>query len=400
MAQENLQKIVDSLESSRAEREELYKWFHQHPEMSMQEHETSKRIAEELEKLGLEPQNIGVTGQVAVIENGEGPSVAFRADFDALPITENTGLDYSADPELGMMHACGHDLHTTALLGAVRALVENKDLWSGTFIAVHQPGEEGGGGARHMVDDGLADKIAAPDVCFAQHVFNEDPAFGFVFTPGRFLTAASNWRIHIHGEGGHGSRPHLAKDPIVVAASIITKLQTIVSREVDPNEVAVVTVGSIEGGKSTNSIPYTVTLGVNTRASNDELSEYVQNAIKRIVIAECQAAGIEQEPEFEYLDSVPAVINDEDLTDQLMAQFREFFGEDQAVEIPPLSGSEDYPFIPNAWGVPSVMWGWSGFAAGSEAPGNHTDKFAPELPDALERGTQAILVAAAPWLMK
>lgn len=400
MGNEKLQQLTDSLESTREDREELYKWFHQHPELSMQEHETSKRIAEELEKLGYEVHNIGITGQVGVLENGDGPRVSMRADFDALPIGEESGLPYAADKDLGRMHACGHDLHTTALLGAARALAENKDAWSGTFIALFQPGEEAGGGARHMADDGLAEKIPAPEVSFAQHVLPVDPAFGFVFRPGRMMTAASNWKVTIKGAGGHGSMPHLTKDPIVVAASIIEKLQTIPSREVDPREVAVVTVGSIHSGESSNSIPNEAVMGINTRASSDELSERIQDSMKRIIRAECEAAGFDEEPQIDYLDSVPALCNTEDLTEKVQANFTEFFGEDLVGTIPPATGSEDYPIIPKAWGdVPTCYWGWSGFEEGVKGPANHTSHFNPALQPTLDRGTQAILVAVAPWLI-
>lgn len=401
MTTEKLQTLVDSLESTRDEREALYKWLHQNPELSMQEHETSKRIAAELNTLGYEVHNIGITGQVGVLQNGEGPRVSMRADFDALPIAEETGLAYSADPALGIMHACGHDMHTTALLGAARALAENKDAWSGTFIALFQPGEEAGGGARHMAEDGLADKIPAPEVSFAQHIFATDPSFGFMFRPGRMMTAASNWKVHIHGVAGHGSMPHLAKDPVVVAASIVTKLQAIVSREIDPQEVGIITVGAIHAGVSSNSIPKQATIALNTRASSDAVSQQIQDAMKRVVIAECQAAGLEQAPDFEYLDSVPALFNDEELTHKVKAEFDAFFGEDATTIGKPFTGSEDYPIIPQAWGnVPSCYWGWSGFAEGSKGPANHSPQFAPALQPSLDRGTQAILVAIAPWLVK
>lgn len=396
-----LKKVTDSIEKTREDREELYKWFHQHPELAMKEKETSARIAEELEKIGFEVHNIGITGQVGVLENGEGPRVSMGADFDALPIAEESGLPYAVDPSLGRMHACGHDLHTTALLGAARALAENRDAWSGTFIALFQPGEEAGGGARHMAEDGLADKIPAPDASFAQHVFPVDPAFGFVFRPGRMATAASNWKVTIHGAGGHGSTPNKTQDPIVVGAAIVDKLQTIVSRETDPREVAVVTVGSFHAGESSNSIPNEAVLGINTRASSNELSEEIQNSMKRIVRAECQAAGFDKEPDIEYLDSVPALVNTEDLTEDTMANFEDFFGDDLVATVPPFTGSEDYPIIPQAWGnVPTCFWGWSGFKEGSRGPFNHTSHFNPALQPTLDRGTEAILVAVAPYLMQ
>lgn len=395
MNREAADKLLATLEHTRAEREELYKWFHTHPELSMQEHETAARIDEELRRLGLDPITIAGTGKVAVIENGPGPVVAFRADTDALPIAESSGLDYAMPEEAGLMHACGHDMHIMGLLGATAALVKNKDVWSGTFIALFQPGEEAGGGARKMVEDGLVDKLPKPDYVFGQHVMASDPPFGFSFTPGRMTTAASNWRVRIHGVSGHGSTPHRAKDPIVTAAAIINRLQGVAAREVDPLEIGVITVGSIHGGVSTNSIPDVVELGINTRASTDEISEYLQDSIKRVVRAECEAAGMEREPEFEFLDSVPVIYNDHDLTARVKATFDEYLGEENTEYGAGFSGSEDFPILPNAWGVPYVFFAWSGFSDGANGPANHNTKFAPELQPTLDRGSMAVLLAFA-----
>lgn len=207
-------------------------------------------------------------------------------------------------------------MHTAALLGATKALAENRELWHGTFIALFQPGEEAGGGARKMVEDGLVDKLPKPDVAFAQHIMSIDPPFGFMMLPGRATTAASNWRVRIPGVSGHGSMPEKANDPIVTAASAIMRLQGVAAREIDPREVGIITVGSVHGGVSTNSIPDVVELGINTRASSDEISEQLQQAIKRVVIAECEASGAPGEPEFEYLDSVPTLVNEVDLSDR------------------------------------------------------------------------------------
>ena len=254
MANEKIQKLIDTLESTRSEREQLYKWFHQHPELSMDEHETAARIEEELKRLGLDVLTFAGTGKVAIIENGEGPTVLFRSDHDALPITEESDVDYAPPAGAGKMHACGHDMHTASHLGAVGALVRNKDLWSGTFIALFQPGEEAGGGARRMVEDGLVDRLPKPDYVFGQHVFSEDPPLGFIFTPGRMTTAASNWKARIFGKSGHGSTPHRSIDPIPTAGAIVTRLQAAVAREVDPLEIGIISVGSIHGGTSSNSI--------------------------------------------------------------------------------------------------------------------------------------------------
>lgn len=395
MATENFQKLIDTLENTRAEREELYKWFHQHPELSMEEHETAARIEEELKRLGLEVQTFAGTGKVAVIQNGEGPVVLFRSDHDALPIAEESDVDYAAPYELGKMHACGHDMHTTAQLGAVGALVRNKDLWSGTFIALFQPGEEAGGGARRMVEDGLVDRLPKPDYVFGQHIFAEHPPYGFIFTPGRMTTAASNWKVRIHGKSGHASLPHRSVDPIPTAASIVTRLQAAVAREVDPLEIAIISVGSINGGTTSNSITDMVELGINTRASTDAISEQIQNIMKRVVTAECEAGNCPQPPEFEYLDSVPVVYNDQELTERVKDTFTEFFGEDLVQYGPGFPGSEDFPIIPNAWDVPYFFIGWSGFEEGQAGPPNHSKGFVPQIQPSLDRGSISVLLAAA-----
>nr|VDG63767.1 carboxypeptidase [Streptococcus thermophilus] len=400
MATENFQKLIDTLENTRAEREELYKWFHQHPELSMEEHETAARIEEELKRLGLEVQTFAGTGKVAVIENGEGPVVLFRSDHDALPIAEESDVDYAAPYELGKMHACGHDMHTTAQLGAVGALVRNKDLWSGTFIALFQPGEEAGGGARRMVEDGLVDRLPKPDYVFGQHIFAEDPPYGFIFTPGRMTTAASNWKVRIHGKSGHASLPHRSIDPIPTAASIVTRLQAAVAREVDPMEIAIISVGSINGGTTSNSITDMVELGINTRASTDAISEQIQNIMKRVVTAECEAGNCPRPPEFEYLDSVPVIHNDPELTERVKDTFTEFFGEDLVQYGPGFSGSEDFPIIPNAWDVPYVFIGWSGFEEGQAGPPNHSSGFVPQIQPSLDRGSVSVLLAAATVMAK
>ncbi|MCP1388612.1 amidohydrolase [Corynebacterium aquatimens] len=400
MVNENIEKLSATLEETRAEREELYKWFHRNPELSMEEHETAARIEEELKRMGLEVQTFAGTGKVAVIENGDGPTVLFRSDHDALPIAEDTGADYAAPAEKGVMHACGHDMHTAAHLGAVNALVRNKDAWSGTFIALFQPGEEAGGGARRMVEDGLVQRLPKPDYVFGQHVLAEDPPLGFAFTPGRMTTAASNWKVRIHGKSGHGSLPHRAIDPIPTAGTIVTRLQAAVAREIDPLEIGVISVGSIHGGTSSNSICDLVELGINTRASTDEISEQIQDIMKRVITAECEAGNCPEPPEFEYLDSVPVIYNDRDLTERLKNTFTDYFGEELVGWGAGLSGSEDFPVIPNAWDAPYVFISWSGFEEGHDGPPNHNKGFLPQLQPTLDRGSMSVLLAAATVMAK
>lgn len=395
-----VRQLVDALQDTQSEREELYRWLHQHPELSMQERATSARVEALLVEMGFECSTFATTGKVGVLDNGPGPTVMVRADMDALPIAENTGLDYAADPAAGRGHMCGHDMHMAALLGAARSFADNRDEWSGTFIALFQPGEEAGGGAAAMVADGLADALPTPDVVLGQHVLPIDPPLGFGTIAGRMTTAASNWKVTIHGRGGHGSSPETAIDPVVIAASVITRLQTIVARESNPHEPTVVTVGTVHGGQSTNSIPDSVELGINTRAVSDEATTRIVEKLKRIVRAECAAGGAEEDPEFELLDSVPPIINDDEATATVHAALRDHFGDAEVAALEPMGISEDFAILPYAFGAPYCFWGWSGFSAGAHGPSNHSSEFGPQLQPTLDRGTAAIIVAALAWLKK
>ncbi|PFG27945.1 amidohydrolase [Corynebacterium renale] len=384
------------LESTRARREETYIWFHQHPELAFQEHETSGRIADELRRLGVDPIAVGQTGQVGVVSNGEGPTVLMRADFDGLPVAEESGKPYAADVELGRMHACGHDFHVTWLLAATEFLSTHRDLWKGTFIALFQPAEEIGQGALDMVNSGLIDAIPAPEVAFSQHVFADVPGGHVAACAGPAMSATANTRVTILGRGGHGSMPHTTIDPVVIAGHIITRLQTIVARELAPGEFGVVTIGAVHGGENANVIADSVRLEINTRAYNDAVHAKIWAAIDRIVRAECAAAGCEREPIIDRWTEVPVTDNDAAVTAQVMDSFREIFGE-RAGEFTPSTGSEDFSHLPNAWGIPYCYWGVGGFAA-EDAPSNHSPQFAPDLHPTLDLGTQAIIAGVAPWL--
>ena len=387
-----------AIDATREKRESLYKWLHQHPELALQEVETSKRIAKELAAIGFDVTPVGATGQVGVLENGDGPTLCFRADFDALPISEATGLDYSADPSLGRMHACGHDMHTAALLGAAEVLAQHRDAWSGTFIALFQPGEETGAGAKDMKDSGLADTIQKPDVVLGQHVGTMMDGYGVGALSGPVLATCVQTKITIYGSGSHGSMPHTGIDPVVIAAKIILSLQTIISRGVDPQEMAVLTVGAINAGDSPNTIPDLVELKVSTRTYTEAMSDKINEDIKRIVRGECEIAGCEREPEFEIVGSAPEFWNDEDTTETVMAAFAEQFGE-QTRDFGRLSGSEDFPTIANAWGVPYFYW-VVGSNDDPNAPYNHSPKFAPDLNPVLDLSTRAIIAGISPWLMR
>lgn len=402
--------VLSDVDSTRTAREELYVWFHQHPELSMQEHETSARIAAELRGYGVdEVVPIGGTGMAAIIRNGEGPVVAMRADFDALPVREAPVAPYSAtdrvvtDERTGQEspagHACAHDVHTTSLLSATQALARHRRAWAGTFLAVFQPAEETAEGARDLVRGGIAEKLPKPDVYLGQHVFGVIPGGSVGTRPGPMMAAAASIEVTIHGAGSHGSMPYLGVDPIVIAASVIMRLQTIVSRELNAFDAAVVTVGSIHGGSKSNIIPDDVVLQLNTRAFGEGVEAKLHEAIERIVTKECEAAGAPKPPEFRYYDRFPFTRNDAASTEQVRAAFDEYFEAD-AVDMEPLAGSEDFSIVPNAFGAPYVYWALGGFADHEHAPGNHSPNFVPDLQPTLDRGMEAIIVAVSPWLMR
>ncbi|WP_236866482.1 amidohydrolase [Brevibacterium daeguense] len=382
--------------------------LHRTPELSMEEHRTAERIEGEIARLGLTCQRIGGTGVVAVIENGDGPTVLARADIDALPVSENTGLDYSSEVD-GVMHACAHDMHTVALLGAAAALAENRAAWSGTYIALFQPGEETAAGAQAMVDDGLTEKLPAPDVALSQHVMpTEAGTIGTVVGP--VLSAGDSVRITVHGRGAHGSMPHNAVDPVVLAASIVLRLQTIVSRETQPGEFAVVTVGASNAGFKSNIIPDRAELLLNVRTYDDAVRERVLASIERIVRGECEAAGSPHEPEFEYYDQFPLTRNDAEVTDTVTAAFTEHFGAERVYEATPVTASEDFSRIPDAFGVPYTYWTVGSVPAekyrtalergtvAQDIPANHSPFFAPAIDPTLETATRAHVVAAVAYL--
>lgn len=405
----NAQKILEQYSQISSWQEGLYKYFHRNPELSLKEFNTAERIEDELKNLGLEPQRIGETGVVAVIENGEGKTVLARADIDALPVTENTGLDYASENS-GVMHACGHDGHISALMGAVRLLVENKDQWSGTYIALFQPAEELSAGAQKMVDDGLVEKLPKPEIALSQHLM-VGPAGAIATKSGPIMSAADSIKITVHGRGAHGSMPQNSVDAVVLASSIVVRLQSIVAREVQPGVFAVVTVGAINAGSKSNIIPDSAELLVNIRTYDNQVREHIINAIERIVKAECDAAQSPKAPEFEYYDQFPLTDNSEDVNEHVTKAFKEAFGEDvQSGE--PASASEDFSKVPDAFGTPYAYWFvgctdpkmWEkAVESGTvlqDIPANHNPGFAPVLQPTLERATGAQVVAALSYLEK
>jgi hippurate hydrolase len=409
--------VLAGLPSTRAWQEALYRDVHQHPELSHQETRTARLAADRLRGAGFEVhERVGGTGVVGVLRNGDGPGVLLRADMDALPVREATGLPYASEVtaadaggnEVPVMHACGHDVHVACLAGAAQLLADGRQHWQGTLIALFQPAEEVGDGARGMVQAGLAELIPTPQVALAQHVM--PLRVGQVGThPGAALSAADSMRITVHGRGAHGSMPHAAVDPVVLAAMIVVRLQTVVSREVAPGETAVLTVGSIQAGTKSNVIPDSAVLQLNVRTFSDATRGAILDAVRRIVTAECQASGCPKEPEFELFDRFPLTDNDPAATERVAAAFGEVFG-DRAVPAGQQSASEDFSDIPTALGVPYTYWFVGGIDAdtydaaeragrlASDVPVNHSARFAPVLQPTLDTGTQALVAGALAWL--
>lgn len=387
---------------------DLYRQLHQNPELSLEEHQTAERIEAELRNLDVEVQRIGGTGVVAILRNGDGPTILARADTDALPVAEQTGLDYASEVE-GAMHACGHDMHVATLLGAVELLATNKDAWSGTYIGLFQPAEETAQGAQAMLDDGLVDKIPTPEVALSQHVMPTE--VGTIGTSaGPVLSAGDSLKITVYGRGAHGSMPHNSVDPVVLASSIVMRLQTIVSRETKPGEFAVVTVGALNAGSKSNIIADRAELLLNLRTYDTKVREDIMAAIERIVRAECQAAGSPQEPEFEYYDQFPLTDNDPTVNAKVTEAFTEYFGADAVYETKPYTASEDFSRIPNAFGIPYAYWFIGSVApekyqraveqgtVSQDIPANHSPFFAPEIDPTLENGIRTQVVAALAYL--
>ena len=413
----SVREIMSGYDDLRTGLETFYKNLHQHPELSHQEHQTAQQVAGLLQQYGYTVQaGIGGTGVVGVLSSGRGPTVLVRADMDALPVKEDTGVDYASTAtardaegnEVPVAHACGHDIHVACLTGMTKLMADHRGGWNGTLIALFQPAEETGDGARGMLDDGLLARVPAPDVALAQHVL--PGVAGTVGTrPGPVLSAADSLKITVYGRGGHGSMPQHCIDPVVLAAMIVVRLQTVVSREVDPSQTAVLTVGSCQAGTKSNVIPDHAVLQLNLRSYAQQTRQRMMTAIQRIVRAECQAAGSPRDPDFEALDSFPLTENDADATRRVATAFSEYFG-DHAVQLAQQTASEDFSDIPRAAGIPYTYWGIGGTdpqtyrAAEAEGriqddiPSNHSPHFLPILQPTLRVGTEALVAAALAWL--
>ncbi|MEV4990841.1 amidohydrolase [Pseudarthrobacter sp. LMD1-1-1.1] len=399
---------ADGIEQELAWQVPLYEQLHQNPELGLAEHQTSAAVAAKLAAWGFDVRNFGGTGVVGVLDNGPGPGVLARADMDALPVTEATGARYaSAVP--GVMHACGHDMHVVALLGAAKYLADHRDAWRGTYTALFQPAEETAAGSQAMLDDGLAAGIPRPDVALAQHVMPTE-AGTIGTTPGPVLSAGDSVRITVHGRGAHGSMPHKSVDPVVLAASIVLRLQTVVSRETIPGEFAVLTVGSVSAGATANIIPDRAELLLNLRTYDLAVRAAMVAAIERIVRGECAAAGSPQEPEFEYYDQYPLTSNDAEANARVAAAFTRAFGMDAVYRTTPQTASEDFSRIPDAFGIPYVYWvvgsvppetyrrAVANGTVEADIPANHSPSFLPAVDPTLRVATRAQAAAALAYL--
>jgi len=397
--------------------EALYKDVHAHPELSMQETRTAGLAAERLRAAGYDvTTGVGKTGVVGVLRNGDGPTVMLRADMDALPVAEATSVPYASKvqatgPEgetVPVMHACGHDMHVTWLAGATALMAQARDAWHGTLMAVFQPAEETAAGAQAMIDDGLFKRFPKPDVVLGQHVM-VGPAGMLGGRTGAITSAADSLQIRLFGRGAHGSMPQASIDPVVMAASVMLRLQTIVSREVAAAEAAVVTVGALQAGTKENVIPDEAIIKLNVRTFDEGVRQRVLAAITRIVNAEAEASGAPRKPEITPLDRYPLAVNDAAASQRVVEAFRRHFTDERVRTTGPASASEDFGSFGSEWGVPSVFWFVGGTDAEvyakaraenriNELPTNHNPSFLPVIHPTLETGVEALVVAARAWL--
>lgn len=403
MSQSQNSKQVDSVYS---DAHTLYLDIHEHPELSAHEVQTASKLASDLRATGYDvTEHFGGTGVVAILKNGSGPTIMLRTELDALPVEEKTGLPYAskvhtkddAGHEVPVMHACGHDLHMASLLGTAEIMAHTKDSWHGTLMLIGQPAEETIGGAEGMVKAGLFTHFPKPDVAVALHVSNMLPAGMVGITPGVYNTNADSVHIVIYGKGGHGAMPNTTVDPVVIAARTILALQTIVSREVKPGEMAVVTVGYVHAGTKNNIIPDEAEMGLTVRTYKQDVRKQILAAIERITKAEAAAANVPREPLVEHVEGTDAVYNDPALAERLRAPLEAALGKSNVVTSPPISPSEDFSVFVDQ-GVPGFYFNLGGAdpekfaeakASGTMLPSNHSPFFAPDVEPAMKTGITA-----------
>jgi hippurate hydrolase len=404
------QSAPPGLDSLYPDLEKLSIDIHEHPELSQHEEKTAARLAERLRALGFRvTDHVGGFGVVGILENGKGPTVMVRTELDALPVEEKTGLPYASKvvttddtgATVHVAHACGHDIHMAAWAGTAALLAKSKDRWQGTLMMVAQPDEEKDSGARRMLAEGLFTKYPKPDFAIAIHDDPDIPAGTIGWTSGYTQANVDSVDVTIYGRGGHGAAPYRAVDPIVIAARTVVALQTIVSREINPVDPSVVTVGSIHGGTKHNIIPDEVKLQITVRSYKEDVRKHLLDAIARIAKAEAMAAGAPREPLVKVATGDPAVYNDPALVKRLTEAFRRQFGPEHVVEMPPKMTSEDFSEYGLA-GVPSAIFFVGAVdpgrlaaakAGGPPLPGLHSSEWAPEREPAIKAGVTAEVAA-------
>ena len=398
--------------------EELFNHFHANPELSMQEEKTSDRLAEELSALGFTvTRNIGKTGLVGIMENGDGPTLMIRADMDGLPVLEKTGLEYASTvrqvnlegEEMPVMHACGHDMHMTALIGVARRMVELKDQWQGTLMLLGQPAEEAIGGAKAMVADGLYDRVGRPDFALALHVIARHPAGKIAFSDGLMYSSADTVRITVRGIAAHGAAPHLGRDPVLIGSQIVLALQGIITREVSPLIPALITVGAFRGGTAPNVIADHVQLDITVRANDEQTRAMLLKSIERVATQTARAAGVPEDllPIVDVFDDgVPTTTNDAALSRRVRAAMVEGMGADAFVEwYQSDMGAEDFPMLVNVDPpIPSVYFEVGGTPADDIEAGtwasHHSPLFKIDAEVSIRKGVEAMTLAALDLLQK
>jgi amidohydrolase len=416
MSPQQEQNVLSHLGTLLPDLESVYKDIHSHPELSMQENRTAGIAAERLRAAGYEvTTGVGKTGVVGVLHNGDGATIMLRADMDALPVREATDLSYASKvsaeqngKSVPVMHACGHDMHVTWLIGAATLMAKTRNAWRGTLIALFQPAEETGAGAQAMIDDGLFKRFPKPNAILGQHVMVG--ASGDISTrSGTITSAGDSLQIRMFGRGAHGSMPQASIDPVVMASAAVLRLQTIVSREIAPTDAAVVTVGSLQVGTKENVIPDEAIIKLNVRTFAEDVRKRVLTAIERIVNAEAEASRAPKKPEITLLDSYPLVKNDPEATKRAMNAFRSYFRADRLQATQPTTASEDFGSFGTEWQAPSVFWFVGGtdletYAKAKQSgtiadlPTNHNPRFAPAIHPTLEAGVEAMVIASQAWL--
>ncbi len=411
----------------------VYQHLHANPELSLQEVNTSALLARELESLGFDVttglgddwvrakaereqgvvrENVGGYGVVGVMENGDGPTLLIRADMDALPVPEQTGFSFASEQvatswtgvEGPVMHACGHDIHMTSWLGTARNLVNRRDEWSGTLIMILQPAEELGLGAQAMLEEGLFDDFPVPDYNLALHVNSSMPAGTVGYVPGFAMANVDSVDITIHGAGGHGAYPHTTIDPVVIAAHTVTALQTLVSRNVNPQDPAVVTVGAITAGHKHNVIPDEAHLQLTVRSYGDDVRETLLSGIERIARGQAEAFGAPEPEFFVDPDYTPATFNDPDLSERIGGALRATLGDESVRILSPVMGGEDFSrYARTDENIPGMLF-WIGAISeeqyvasqngGPGLPSLHSGLFGPDFENTIETGVTSMTAAA------